>query len=102
LNSTAQKTTKISNNWMLPCQERQFFAQIRDDDGKAYWLPAGSYAIQNTDMALKAAHDAAVGAAGESGFEFSVVVTVSMSANGRIWLRSKKRTRSRQFYVTWT
>lgn len=30
--------------------ERQFFPQIRDDDGKAYWLPTGSYAIQNTDM----------------------------------------------------
>jgi hypothetical protein len=55
--------------------ERQFFAQIRDDDGKAYWLPTGSYAIQNTDMALKAAHDSAVAAAGESGFEFSVIVT---------------------------
>jgi hypothetical protein len=56
-------------------QERQFSPQIRDDDGKAYWLPTGSYAIQNTDMMLKAAHDAAVGAAGESGFEFSVLVT---------------------------
>jgi hypothetical protein len=55
--------------------ERQFSAQIRDDDGKAYWLPSGSYAIQNTDMVLKAAHDAAVAAAGESGFEFSVIVT---------------------------
>ena len=56
-------------------KERQFFPQIRDDNGEAFWLPAGSYAIQNTDMALKAAHDAAVGAAGESGFEFSVIVT---------------------------
>jgi hypothetical protein len=55
--------------------ERQFFPQIRDDDGKAYWLPSGSYAMQNTDMALKAAHDTAVAAAGESGFEFSVMVT---------------------------
>jgi hypothetical protein len=55
--------------------ERQFFPQIRDDEGKAYWLPAGSYALQNTDMVLKAAHDAAVAAAGESGFEFSVIVT---------------------------
>ena len=55
--------------------ERQFSAQIQDDDGKAYWLPSGSYAIQNTDMVLKAAHDAAVAAAGESGFEFSVIVT---------------------------
>lgn len=56
-------------------QDRQFFPQIRDDDGNAYWLPAGSYAIQNTDMALEAAHDAVVAAAGESGFEFSVIVT---------------------------
>lgn len=56
-------------------QERQFSPQIRDDEGKAYWLPSGSYAIQNTDMVLKAAHDAAVGAAGESGFEFSIIVT---------------------------
>jgi hypothetical protein len=56
-------------------QERQFLPQIRDDDGKSYWLPTGSYAIQNTDMALKAAHDAAVTAAGESGFEFSVMLT---------------------------
>ena len=56
-------------------KERQFFPQIRDDDGDAYWLPTGSYAIQNTDMVLKAAHDAAVGAAAESGFEFSIVVT---------------------------
>jgi|SRR5580692_8874323 hypothetical protein len=56
-------------------QERRFLPQIRDDDGKAYWLPAGSYAIQNTDMVLRAAHDAAVAAAGESGFEFSVIVT---------------------------
>jgi hypothetical protein len=56
-------------------QERQFSPQIRDDAGKAYWLPSGSYAIQNTDMVLKAAHDAAVGAAGESGFEFSIIVT---------------------------
>jgi hypothetical protein len=55
-------------------EERQFLPQIRDDDGKAYWLPTGSYAIQNTDMVLKAAHDAAVAAAGESGFEFSVIV----------------------------
>ena len=55
--------------------ERKFFPQIRDDDGKAYWLPTGSYAIQSTDLVLKAAHDAAVAAAGESGFEFSVVVT---------------------------
>jgi hypothetical protein len=55
--------------------ERNFFPQIRDDDGKAYWLPSGSYAMQNTDMALKAAHDTAVAAAGESGFEFSVMVT---------------------------
>jgi hypothetical protein len=31
--------------------------------------------IQNTDMVLKAAHDAALGAAAESGFEFSVIVT---------------------------
>jgi hypothetical protein len=56
-------------------QERQFLTQIRGDDGNAYWLPTGSYAIQNTDMVLKAAHDAAVAAAGESGFEFSVIVT---------------------------
>jgi hypothetical protein len=56
-------------------QERRFLSQILDDDGKAYWLPTGSYAIQNTDMVLKAAHDAAVAAAGESGFEFSVIVT---------------------------
>jgi hypothetical protein len=55
-------------------QERQFSPQVRDDEGKAYWLPSGSYAIQNTDMVLKAAHDAAVGAAGESGFEFSIIV----------------------------
>ena len=55
--------------------ERQYLSQIRDDEGKAYWLPTGSYAIQNTDMVLKAAHDAAVAAAGESGFEFSVIVT---------------------------
>lgn len=56
-------------------KERQFFPQIQDDNGNAFWLPAGCYAIQNTDMVLKAAHDAAVGAAGESGFEFSVIVT---------------------------
>jgi hypothetical protein len=56
-------------------KEREFLPQIQDDDGEAYWLPTGSYAIQNTDMVLKAAHDAAVGAAGESGFEFSVIVT---------------------------
>jgi len=56
-------------------KERQFFSQIRGDDGEAYWLPTGSYAIQNTDMVLKAAHDAAVGAASESGFEFSIIVT---------------------------
>jgi hypothetical protein len=56
-------------------KERQFFPQIRDDDGQVYWLPTGSYAIQNTDMVLTAAHDAAVGAAGESGFEFSIIVT---------------------------
>ena len=56
-------------------KERQFFSQIRDDDGEAYWLPTGSYAIQNTDMVLKAAHDAALGAASESGLEFSIIVT---------------------------
>jgi hypothetical protein len=56
-------------------QERQFLPLIRDDNGNAYWLPTGSYALQNTDMVLKAAHDAAVAAAGESGFEFSVMVT---------------------------
>ena len=55
--------------------ERQFLPQIRNDDGEAYWLPTGSYAIQNTNMALKPAHDTAVAAAGESGFEFSVIVT---------------------------
>jgi hypothetical protein len=58
-----------------PMGERQFSTQVRDDDGKAYWLPNGSYAIQNTEMALNAAHDAAVAAAGESGFEFGVIVT---------------------------
>jgi hypothetical protein len=56
-------------------EERQFSPQIRDDDGKVYWLSTGSYAIQNTDMVLQAAHDAAVAAAGESGFEFRVIVT---------------------------
>ncbi|HTZ48265.1 MAG TPA: hypothetical protein VMH20_11775 [Verrucomicrobiae bacterium] len=56
-------------------EERQFSPQIRDDEGKAYWMPEGSYAIQNTEMVLKAAHDAAVGAAGESGFDFSIMVT---------------------------
>jgi hypothetical protein len=56
-------------------EERQFSAQVRDDEGKAYWLPSGSFAIQNTDMVLKAAHDAAVGAAGETGLEFSILVT---------------------------
>lgn len=56
-------------------KERQFFPQIRDDDGNAFWLPAGCYAIQNTDMVLKAAHDAALGAVSESGLEFSVIVT---------------------------
>jgi len=56
-------------------EERQFSPQIRDDDGKAYWLPTGSYAIQNTGMVLQAAHGAAVAAAGESGFEFSAIVT---------------------------
>ena len=55
-------------------EERQFSPQIRDDEGKAYWLPSGSFAIQNTDMVLKAAHDAVVGAVGETGFEFSIVV----------------------------
>jgi hypothetical protein len=30
-------------------EERQFLPQIRDDDGKVYWLPTGSYTIQNTD-----------------------------------------------------
>jgi hypothetical protein len=56
-------------------QERQFSPHIRDDEGKLYWLPSGSYAIQATDMVLKAAHDAAVGAVGETGFEFSLLVT---------------------------
>ena len=56
-------------------KERQFFPHVRDDEDAAYWLPTGSYANQNTDMVLKAAHDAVVGAAGESGFEFSVIVT---------------------------
>lgn len=56
-------------------QERRFLPQIQDDNGNAYWLPTGSYAIQNTDMVLKAVHDAAVAAASESGFEFSVMVT---------------------------
>lgn len=55
--------------------ERQFLPQILDDDGMAYGLPTGSYAIQNTDMVLKAVHDTAIAAAGESGFEFSVIVT---------------------------
>jgi hypothetical protein len=55
--------------------ERQFSPQIKDDEGKVFWLPRGSYAIQNTDMVLKAAHDTALGAAGETGFEFSLMVT---------------------------
>jgi hypothetical protein len=55
--------------------ERQFSPQIRDDEGKACWLPRGSYVIQNTDMVLKTAHDTVVGAAGETGFEFSIMVT---------------------------
>jgi hypothetical protein len=55
--------------------EHQFFPQIRDDDGKVFWLPRGSYAIQNTDMVLKTAHDTALGAAAETGFDFSLIVT---------------------------
>ena len=55
--------------------EHQFSAQVRDDDGKLFWLPQGSYAIQNTDMVLKTAHDTAFGAASESGFDFSLIVT---------------------------
>jgi hypothetical protein len=55
--------------------ERQFLPQIKDDEGKVFWLPRGSYALQNTEMVLKAAHDTALGAAGESGFEFSLIVT---------------------------
>ena len=55
--------------------ERGFLSQIRDDENKVFWLPRGSYAVQNTDMLLKAAHDSALAAAAESGFDFSLLVT---------------------------
>jgi hypothetical protein len=55
-------------------EERGFLLQIRGDDGSVYWLPAGTYVAQDTDMTLSAAHDAAVAAAGQTGFEYSVMV----------------------------
>jgi hypothetical protein len=55
-------------------EERGFLLQVKADDGRFYWLPGGIFVIQDTDMTLAAAHDAAVAAAGESGFEFSVMV----------------------------
>ena len=55
-------------------EERGFLLQIKADDGTFYWLPGGTFVIQDTDMTLAAAHDAAVAAAGQSGYEFSVMV----------------------------
>ena len=55
-------------------EERGFLLQIKADDGRVYWLPTGTYAVQDTNMTLSVAHDAAVAAAGQTGFEYSVIV----------------------------
>ena len=55
-------------------EERRFLLQIKADDGTFYWLPSGTYAIQDTDMTLTVAHDAAVAASEQTGFEYSVMV----------------------------
>jgi hypothetical protein len=55
-------------------EERGFLLQIKADDGTFYWLPDGTFVIQDTDMTLAAAHDAAVAAAGQTGLEFSVML----------------------------
>ena len=55
-------------------EERGFLPQIKADDGILYWLPTGTYVIQDTDMTLTVAHDAAMAAAGQTGFEYSVIV----------------------------
>jgi hypothetical protein len=55
-------------------EERGFLLQLKADDGTFYWLPGGTFVIQDTDMTLAAAHDAAVAAAVQTGFEFGVMV----------------------------
>ena len=55
-------------------EERGFLLQIKADDGTFYWLPGGTFVIQDTDMTLAAAHDAAAAAGEQSGFAFSVMV----------------------------
>ena len=55
-------------------EERGLSPQIHDDNNVAFWLPTGTYAAQNSTMALAAVRDAAVAAAGESGFDFALVL----------------------------
>jgi hypothetical protein len=55
-------------------QEHGFLLQIKADDGAVYWLPEGTFVIQDTDMTLAAAHEAAVAAVGQTDLEFSVMV----------------------------
>lgn len=55
-------------------EQRGFLLQIKGDDGTFSWLPSGAYVVQETNMTLPAAHDAAVAAAEQTGFAFSVIV----------------------------
>jgi hypothetical protein len=55
-------------------EHRGFSAQVRDDKDVAFWLPSGTYVLQNSTMELTAVRDAATAGAEETGFEFALVV----------------------------
>jgi len=55
-------------------EKRGFVQTIQADDGTAYQLPDTTYVVQNSNMTATAAHDAAVAAAQETGFEFGLIV----------------------------
>lgn len=53
---------------------RGYLRQIQSDDGIVNQLPDATYVMQNTDVTLAVAHFAAVEAAEETGFEYSLIV----------------------------
>lgn len=77
LNATTEEEFEQLHEAM---EKRGFFRTIQDDNGAAYHLPDETYVIQNTNMTSTAAHDAAIAAAQETGFEFVLIVVEFLNA----------------------
>lgn len=55
-------------------EQRGFLSQIQDDNSVVFWLPTGTYVLQNTNITLTAARETAVAAGEATGLEFSLIV----------------------------